>query len=69
MKTVMSLRHSAEIKDFDEKQVVEAEGLTYLHLPFESAAELTDAVLDKAREHLKSADYEAKARAYIEKHK
>ncbi|MSR75648.1 MAG: hypothetical protein EXS14_09305 [Planctomycetes bacterium] len=28
VKTVINLRHAAEIKDFDEKQVVEAAGLT-----------------------------------------
>ena len=55
VKTVINLRHAAEIKDFDEKQVVEAEGMIYLNLPFEGPAELTDAVFDKAREHLKSA--------------
>jgi uncharacterized protein (TIGR01244 family) len=55
VKTVINLRHAAEIKDFDEKQVVEAEGLAYLNFPFEGPAELTDAVFDTVREHLKTA--------------
>ena len=55
VKTVINLRQAAEIKDFDEKQVVEAEGLLYVNLPFERPAELTDAVFDTVREHLKTA--------------
>ncbi|CAG0957433.1 hypothetical protein PHYC_00543 [Phycisphaerales bacterium] len=55
VKTVINLRHASEIKDFDEKQVVEAEGLAYIHLPWDGPAELTDAVFDQTREYLKTA--------------
>lgn len=56
VKTVINLRHAAEIKDFDEKQVVGAEGLAYINLPWDGPAELTDEVFDNAREHLKTAE-------------
>jgi uncharacterized protein (TIGR01244 family) len=55
VKTVINLRHAKEIKDFDEKQVVEAEGLTYIALPWNGPDELTDDIFDKSRELLKTA--------------
>ena len=55
VKTVINLRHAVEIKDFDEQKVVEAEGLTYVNVPWDGPEELTDAVFDKAREQLKTA--------------
>lgn len=55
VRTVINLRHDAEIKDFDERKVVEAEGLAYIHLPWDGPGELTDDIFDQAREHLKSA--------------
>lgn len=55
VKTVINLRHAAEIKDFDEKQVVEDEGMLYVNLPFEGPVELTDSVFDTVRDHLKTA--------------
>jgi len=55
VKTVINLRHAAEIKDFDEKQVVESEGMIYINIPFLDPAELTDTVFDMVRKHLKSA--------------
>jgi uncharacterized protein (TIGR01244 family) len=56
VRTVINLRHPAEIKDFDEEKVVKAEGLAYISIPFEGPAELTDAVFDRVRETLKSAE-------------
>ena len=113
VKTVINLRHASEMEDFDEKQVVEAEGLSYVNIPFDGPDELTEEIFDEAREQLnaaqrpillhcasanrvgavwlpyrvldggltwdealaeaktvglKSPDYEAKARDYIERH-
>jgi uncharacterized protein (TIGR01244 family) len=56
VKTVISLRHASELKDFDEKKAVEAEGMRFIELPFHGPAELTDAVFDRARELLKTAE-------------
>ncbi len=56
VKTVINLRHASEIKEFDERKVVEGEGLTYVNLPWDGPGELTDDVFDKAREHLKAAE-------------
>ncbi len=56
VKTVISLRHASELKEFDEKKAVEAEGLRFIELPFHGPAELTDAVFDRARELLKTAE-------------
>lgn len=56
MRTVINLRHAKEIKDFDERKLVEAQGLRYVELPFGTAAELTDAVFDRARELLRTAE-------------
>lgn len=56
VKTVINLRHADEIKDFDEKKVVESEGLKYINLPWDGPAELTDEVFDQARAHLKTAE-------------
>ncbi len=55
VKTVINLRHPAEIKEFDEEQVVEAEGLHYVSIPFKEPEELTDAVFDAVRHQLKTA--------------
>jgi uncharacterized protein (TIGR01244 family) len=56
VETVINLRHAAENKDFDEKQVAEAAGLTYINLPWGGSSELTDAVFDQSRELLKTAE-------------
>jgi uncharacterized protein (TIGR01244 family) len=56
VKTVVNLRPAAEMKDFDEKKAVEAEGLRYINLPFGNPAELTDAVFDSARELFKNSE-------------
>lgn len=55
VKTVINLRHPAEIKELDEAQVVEAAGLHYVSIPFKEPAELTDAVFDAVRHQLKTA--------------
>lgn len=56
IKTVVNLRHPSEIKDFDEAQVVAAQGLTYVNLPWNGPDELTDAVFDRGRELLSKAE-------------
>lgn len=53
VKTILNLRHAGEITDFDERQVVEDQGLTYISLPWNGPAELTDAIFDQARAQLK----------------
>lgn len=112
VKTVIDLRRAGEVKEFDERKTVEAQGLKYVNLPFEGPDELTESIFDSVRAQLataerpilmhcssanrvgavwlpyrvldggltydealaeakivglKSADYEKKARAYIEK--
>jgi len=55
VRTVINLRRDSELRDFDEKQAVETQGMTYISLPFGSPAEMTDEVLDRARAELKAA--------------
>lgn len=55
VRTVINLRHDDEI-ELEEKAFVEGLGMTYLHLPWNGAEELTDEVFDRARELLKSAE-------------
>jgi len=56
VKTVINLRHASEITGFDERQVVEAQGLRYINIPFEGPDQLTDSVFDEVRAQLKSAE-------------
>lgn len=53
VKTVINLRHAAEIADFDEGQAVESRGMRYVNVPFGKAEELTAAVFDKLRAELR----------------
>lgn len=53
--TVVNLRHASEI-DGDEAAIVQGLGMDYHNLPFQSPAELTDAVFDQARELLSDPD-------------
>jgi uncharacterized protein (TIGR01244 family) len=55
IKTVVNLRHDSEL-EFDERAVVEGLGMRYEHLPWNGADELTDAVFDRARELLRTAE-------------
>jgi uncharacterized protein (TIGR01244 family) len=55
VKTVINLRHPKEQTEFDERMVVEGLGLTYVSLPWSGHEELTDAIFDRSRELLKSA--------------
>ncbi len=55
IKTVISLRHAAELKDFDEEAAVRALGLEFVRIPWNGPAELDDAVFDGARAALRDA--------------
>lgn len=55
VRTVINLRHASELEEFDEQQIVEAEGLAYINLPWGGPDELTDDVFDEVREHLRTA--------------
>lgn len=48
IKTILNFRKADEVS-FDERALAEAHGLIYVHLPFQKADELTDAIFDKAR--------------------
>jgi uncharacterized protein (TIGR01244 family) len=52
--TVINLRHAREV-EFDEQEVVEGLGLTYVNVPFGSPAELDDEILDAGRAALREA--------------
>jgi uncharacterized protein (TIGR01244 family) len=56
VRTVINLRHDSEIKDFDERRVVTDLGMVYVHEPFDSPEELTDAVFDRCRQLLATAE-------------
>ena len=56
VKTVVNLRPESEIKDFDEPAVVAKLGLKYVNVPFGSPAQMSDAVLDRARDVLNTAE-------------
>jgi uncharacterized protein (TIGR01244 family) len=56
IRTVIDLRHTGEVKDFDERAVVEGLGLAYVQLPWNGVEQLTDEVFDRARELLRTAE-------------
>ncbi len=53
LKTIINMRTDGEI-NFDEKKVVEDLGLKYVHIPYRSASQLTDAYFDNVRKLFKS---------------
>lgn len=56
VKTVIDMRHAAEVKEFDERTVVTGLGLAYLNPAWNGPDELTDAILDRTREMLRTAE-------------
>lgn len=56
VRTIINLRHDQENTTFKEKQAVEELGMTYIHLPWSGADELTDEIFDKSRNALKNAE-------------
>lgn len=56
IKTVLSIRHDKETPDVDDAKLVEAQGMTYVHLPWSGADQLTDATFDAMRRVLRDAE-------------
>ena len=55
LKTVVSLRHANETKDWDEAATARELGLAWVHIPWQGPEQLDDAVFDRAREALRTA--------------
>lgn len=56
VKTVLSIRHDNETPSVEDAQLAAAQGLTYIHVPWKGADELTDETLDAMRDALRTAD-------------
>lgn len=56
IKTVLSIRHDKETPDLDDAKLVEAQGMTYVHLPWSGADQLTDDKLDAMRKVMREAE-------------
>jgi protein tyrosine phosphatase (PTP) superfamily phosphohydrolase (DUF442 family) len=52
---VLSNRHEAEL-DFDEREIVEGLGMVYVNVPFSGGAELTDEVIERSLEVLRTSE-------------
>ena len=56
IKTVLSIRHDKETPDVDAAKLVEAQDMTYVHLPWSGSDQLTDEKLDAMRQVLREAE-------------
>lgn len=56
IKTVLSIRHDKETPGLDDAKLVEAQGMTYVHVPWSGADQLTGEKLDAMREVLREAE-------------
>lgn len=56
IKTVLNIRHDKETPGLDDAKLVEAQGMTYIHLPWNGADQLTDEKLDAMRQVLRDAE-------------
>jgi len=56
VRTVLNIRHPAELGDFDEEAHVIGLGLEYVSLPWGKPEELTDEVFDRYRELLEDSE-------------
>jgi uncharacterized protein (TIGR01244 family) len=56
IRTVIDLRRADEKRGYDEAAAVAEAGLAYVLLPFNGPAELNDAIFDRARELLRTAE-------------
>ena len=56
IKTIFNIRLDQETPNVDEAKLAEAQGLTYVHLPWNGPDQLTDAKLDAMRQVLRDAD-------------
>jgi uncharacterized protein (TIGR01244 family) len=56
VRTVINLRHEAENKDFNEREVIEGLELNYVSLPWNGPEELNDGIFDELRNLLNTAE-------------
>ena len=56
IRTVLNIRYDAEQPDMDERAVVLALGLNYIHIPWNGPDELTDEIFDELRAVLNEAE-------------
>ena len=56
IKTIFNIRLDQETQDVDEAKLAEAQGMAYVHLPWNGPDQLTDAKLDAMRAMLRDAD-------------
>ena len=56
VKTILNIRYDKETPGIDGDKLAEAQGITYIHLPWNGAEELTDDMLDAMRRVLREAD-------------
>ena len=56
LKTVITLRHDGELRGVDEGEQVRALGMNFIQIPFGSAEELTDEVIESVSQQLKTAE-------------
>ena len=56
IKTVFNIRHDDETPGLDEAKLVEAQGMAYVHLPWNGPEQLTDEKLDAMRRVLREAE-------------
>jgi len=49
VRTVLDIRHDSETPELNERQLVEALGMTYIYIPWNGPDELNDRVLDEMR--------------------
>jgi uncharacterized protein (TIGR01244 family) len=56
IKTVLNIQHDNETPDIDDAALAEAQGMTYVHVPWNGADELTDEKLDTMRKVLRTAE-------------
>ena len=56
IRTVINLRHDAEMLGMDEAGVIQGLGLNYVHVPWNGPEEMTDEVLDTLRTQLREAE-------------
>ncbi len=55
IKTIVSLRHAAEVADWDEEGVARGLGLGFVRIPWNGPGELDDEIFDEARAQLRGA--------------
>lgn len=56
IKTVLNIRHDDETPGVDDAKLAEAQGMTYVHLPWSGPDQLTDETFNAMREVLRDAE-------------